>query len=159
MSALDVLTKNALFQNVNAGVVEALASKAKEVTLSPGEALFYEGDESSSMYFIQSGTIAIKKSTSDGDEDLVKVGAGAHLGEMTYLVAEEGVYEKRSASAEAAESITLYEVSFADLTSILSEDQSAGFHFYQNLAINLARKIRKTNEDISSLRSLRLKAI
>ncbi len=130
-----------------------LATLCSTRVLTGGEALFYENDEAPSFYIIETGTIAIRKSAASGDEDVAKMGTGNHFGEMGLL----GEAQRRSATAEAVEPTTVVEIPIRAFEDLINEHQNAGLHFYRNLAVTLAGRIRRTTEDLTGIRSLRLR--
>ena len=79
--------------------------------LEPGEHLFRQGDESSSMYLIESGHIDVELELADATSRLVaRLGPGENLGENSLLAGT-----RRSASAVAHEPVsgwTLYREGF-----------------------------------------------
>ena len=160
MSLKEQLAESTLFTNVESSCLEKISSASEAVELTPGQALFYEGDNSDALYIVRNGTIKIIKSGQEGDQDLAKIGSGSHLGEMTFLHSpEEGAYEKRTASAEAVEASTLIKVPFSILVEHTKAHPAFGCVFYKAIAQNLSARIQKTDEDLVSLKSLRLRHV
>ncbi|NCN41184.1 cyclic nucleotide-binding domain-containing protein [bacterium] len=156
----EALVKISLFSGVPRAALKSVATHAELLELRPGQSLFYEGDDSDSMFVVKSGTVVVKKSSSEGEEDLAKIGSGSHLGEMTFLHSSApGSYEKRTATAEAVEECTLIRIPFASLESAVESDPVFGTYFFKMLAQNLSARIQKTDEDLVSLKSLRLRHV
>jgi CRP-like cAMP-binding protein len=55
------------------------------ITLSPNEYLMREGEESTEMYYVQSGTLAIYKRKGDVEHQIGTIIAGELVGEMSFL--------------------------------------------------------------------------
>ena len=159
MSLENTLRMNSLFSACSDAQLGILAAKATERTITVGETLFYEGEDSTTLYVVKSGTIGLKKSASSGDEDLARIGSNSHLGEMTFLQGASGKYDKRSASAEAVEATTLIEIPFQTLEDLIKNDLQFGLNFYKAVACNLSARIRKTGADLTSLKSLHLRHV
>jgi CRP-like cAMP-binding protein len=158
MSFVSDFKQTPLFNACDDKVLHLIADGATALSLSPGQGLFVEGDAADRLYIVKSGTLVLKKSTSKGEEDLIKIGARSVLGEMALVsVAGSGQYEKRSTSAEAIEGTQLIEIPFAHLEKVLSSHAETGLQFYKNLAINLSGRIRNTVQELASVRSLRLR--
>ena len=156
----EALLKVKLFSSAPESSVQAVAELSEIVEVRPGQALFYEGDDSDCMYVVRSGTVVIKKSSSEDEEDIAKIGSQSHLGEMTFLnCGADGAYEKRTASAEASEESSLIKIPFAGLEKIIEKDSVFGCYFYKMIALNLSGRIQKTDEDLVSLKSLRLRHV
>lgn len=159
MNPMQVLKGSTLFKNWKDTDLLRVADISRQKTLSPGEGLFVEGESSDAFYIVVSGTVAIRK-MSDGDEQAVtNVGPNSHIGEMAMLSGVSASSEKRSAGAEAAESSTILEIPFAPFEKILADTPSLGALFYKNMAVTLAARIRRTTEDLASLRALRLRHV
>jgi len=155
MPAIDVLKSSPLFKGVSEMDLQTLASACQMKSTIVGEVLFHEGEKSSSLFLIQSGTVGIGKMASGGDEAVTHVGAGSHFGEMGML--ESNV--KRSATATVQEPTQLLEVPYSAIETLVQKSPQAGMLFYKNLASNLAGRIRKTTEDLTGLRGLRLRSL
>lgn len=58
---------------------------SESITLKPGEYLLYEGEESSEMYYLQSGTLAVFKRKGDKEHQIGTIISGELVGEMSFL--------------------------------------------------------------------------
>ncbi|MEO5668608.1 MAG: cyclic nucleotide-binding domain-containing protein [Bdellovibrionota bacterium] len=159
MPVIEQLKKSSLFSDCPESSLHKIAKASRLIELAPGQNLFYEGDKSSCFYLVKSGTLVVKKSSSGGEEDLARIGTGSHIGEMTLLNSKLGIYDTRTATAEAAEDSTLVEVPFAILEELIEADAKFGMIFYRSIARNLSARIRKTAEDLTSLKSIHLKHV
>jgi CRP/FNR family transcriptional regulator, cyclic AMP receptor protein len=159
MSFIEELKKSVLFADCPETSLAKIEKSMKLVDIAHGQTLFYEGDEADSFYIVKSGTLLVKKSSKMGDEDLARIGTGSHVGEMTLLNSSGGAYDRRTATAEAAEPTTLVEIPFAELESLIASDAQFGLLFYRAIARNLSARIQKTAEDLTSLKSLHLKHV
>ncbi len=160
MAVIDQLKKSSLFSDCSDATLKQIDKASRIVELAPGQNLFYEGDKAESFYIVKAGTLVVKKSSlGGGDEDLARIGTGSHLGEMTLLNSSLGVYDTRTATAEAAEASILVEVPFAVLEELIQADSKFGMIFYRAIARNLSARIQKTADDLTSLKSLHLKHV
>jgi CRP-like cAMP-binding protein len=158
MSFVSDFKQTLLFSGCEDKVLHVISDGATALSLSAGQTLFSEGEAADRLYIVKGGTIILRKSTSKGEEDLIKIGARSVLGEMALVgMAGAGKYEKRSTSAEAVEPSQLIEIPFALLEKVLLSHPATGLQFYKNLAINLSGRIRNTVEELASVRSLRLR--
>jgi CRP/FNR family transcriptional regulator, cyclic AMP receptor protein len=154
---LEVIQKSSLFQNCSAPALEKLAAKSVLKELGPGQSLFFENENSKSFFLVRSGTITIKKTSEQGDVDIAKIGGGSTLGEMALLRDKNEPYPKRAATAEASEFTILVEIPYEDFEKSIASDPVFGSTFYRNLSAQLAARIRRTAQDFSSLKALRLR--
>ncbi len=58
---------------------------AETVRLMPNEYLMREGEESTEMYYVQSGTLAVFKRKGDQEHQIGSIIAGELVGEMSFL--------------------------------------------------------------------------
>ena len=156
MKITELLKSSALFKDAKEIDLEKVAVTCTERMLSPGETLFFEGEVSSSLFLLASGTINIKKASSKGEEAVTSIAQGSHFGELA-LLNREGGLEKRSAMAEAGEASVIVEVPFTPLLKYIDSSPAFGLLFYRNVAVTLASRIRRTTEDLAGLRALRLR--
>jgi len=154
---LEVVKRSPLFEGCKAETLEAIANLAIVRELGPGQALFFENQDSTSFFLVRSGTIAIKKTSEKGDVDVAKIGTDSYLGEMALLRDAGSAFPKRSASAEAGEATLLAEIPYEAFEGLLQKDPQLAAHFFKNLATQLAGRIRRTVQDLSSLKALRLR--
>ena len=60
-------------------------SGADEIILHPGEYLIREGEESSQMYYLQSGSVAVFKVKGGAEQQIGTIYKGELVGEMSFL--------------------------------------------------------------------------
>ncbi|BCS87447.1 SulP family inorganic anion transporter [Pseudodesulfovibrio sediminis] len=94
--------------------IPALMKVLKREVVDTGEAVFRQGDDSNSMFFVESGRLDVELEVEGGKIlRLKKVGPGAVFGEM-------GIYTlaSRSATVRAAEKCVLYRMTLDKLDAI-----------------------------------------
>lgn len=75
-----------LLEELSDADVENLAGRLRELRLTPGRVLFWEGDPGDHMYFVREGVLVVSKTVTSGVEEvLARVGPGEFLGEMSLL--------------------------------------------------------------------------
>jgi CRP/FNR family cyclic AMP-dependent transcriptional regulator len=83
--------------------LESILERALRRTYGKGEALFHEGDAGDTLHLVETGRVAIRIVTPDGDTaTLAVLGPGEAFGEMALLRRSS----QRSASAFALEAVT-----------------------------------------------------
>lgn len=102
-----VATHDDRISNIADRVVELVTDFAErdpeEVTLSPGEVLFNQGDRGDFVYVVEEGDVEVYRKRADGGEEvLAVVGAGQYFGELGPIL-----NLPRSASARAQSSCRL----------------------------------------------------
>ena len=102
-------------------------------SFAPGEYLCREGDLSDCAYLIQSGTVSILKTNTDGEDVfLTQLGGEEYIGEM-------GLIENRprSASAKAITEVTAQRLFKREFLSHISNDETAAFKLLYRLSERL----------------------
>lgn len=57
----------------------------ESIKLNPGDFLLHEGEESTEMYYLQSGTLAVLKRKGDSVQQIGTIISGELVGEMSFL--------------------------------------------------------------------------
>ena len=136
-----VLDSTELFASLPEEMVEQLRSQARVRDLAKGDLLFAQGDESSELYVVQEGRIAISTRSSDNRESMVAVmESGGLFGEM-------GLFDggPRSAEARALTDTVLVEVAFDDVRAAVEQQPEVLWVIVRLLA----QRIRATDEALA----------
>ncbi len=92
-------------------------------TFAKGETLVHEDDPSDSLHLVESGRLAVRVSTAEGDTAILNVlGPGDYFGELSLLGARAPV---RSASIVALEQARTRSLSVASFRSLCAGNRSA----------------------------------
>ena len=62
-----------------------ITSAKETIKLNPGDHLLHEGEESTEMYYLQSGTLAVFKRKGDKENQIGTIISGELVGEMSFL--------------------------------------------------------------------------
>ena len=119
---LELLAAMPVFGGLDESTLELLTGLAQPVTVKKGDHFFREGDESHSMYVLESGAVVIFKTWQDKSILLRRMKKGDCFGEMALID-----LFPRSASALAVEHCTALEITPATLLEIfrLNSEQFA----------------------------------
>ena len=110
-----------------------------------GEAIAREGDPGDKMWLLVKGSVSIRLETADhrGTRRIASLGRGTVVGEMALI---EGA--RRSASIVADEAVACYELSSDDFNVLLRDSPVVAARIMRNTARELARRLRRTSEDL-----------
>ena len=146
---LDNLKKSDLFALFDRDELQLVHDIARKSSLMQGEYAFREGEPGDSLIILRIGTLRLTKKTKEGDEqELVILGSGAYVGEMSMFI--EGAH--RSASGIATERSEILRIPFADLLALLEGHVEMAAKFYRQMAMGLSRRLNYMNEDFTSLK-------
>lgn len=112
-------------------------AESRIFTFPPKSTIFHEGEETSEMYFILSGSVKIMKSAGNGKNlVLAELGPGAMIGEMSLISGRP-----RSATAQA-----ITEVKVKVITKDIFQKSAAGVPAWAMcIAKVLIERLRQTN--------------
>lgn len=117
-------------------------------TYHEGEPLFLEGDIGRALFIVETGGVELNKAGPDGKpQRLALLGPGTIFGEMALLE-----QLPRSASAVAVERSSLLLLYRSKLDSLLSRHPIVGLEIMAHLAKVLSARLRRTSDELASLR-------
>ena len=142
------LARIPLLQNVPEDALSQLTRSLRRRIYHRGEVIFHQGDPGDTLHLVRNGRVKVVIPAETGDEVLLAIlGPGHCFGELALL---DG--EPRSASVVAMESVETLTLGRQDfLTFVRSNPETA-----ERLLQNLARIIRRVNEDVADLAFLDL---
>ncbi|MDX2065044.1 MAG: cyclic nucleotide-binding domain-containing protein [Fimbriimonadaceae bacterium] len=143
MLDLDAFKKTYLTVGLTDEQIQAIADLATLRRFSPQETLIRMGDQSSDLYVILNGRLAVL--TPDGDK-ISEVGPGSLLGEIALIDARP-----RTANVVCVGLVDAAVIPAQALRSLLSKNRDWGFVVLSNLARVLAGRLRVANEKIEEL--------
>ena len=106
------------------------------VEKSAGEYVMREGEESTTMYFVQSGSLAVYKVKGNAEQQIGTIYAGELVGEMSFLDKEP-----RCATVKAISDCTLLVIPSDKFEKIFNELPK----WYKALVNTLLGRLRKAN--------------
>jgi SulP family sulfate permease len=127
--------------------LQALEQAVEARHFSAGERIFGQGEPGDAIFFVRRGTVRIALRLDDGAErDLVTLGRGDFFGDMAFL--DE---QTRSAGAVARTDVDLYVLPRERFEHLAEQHPRLGRHFYEGLALALARRLRHADAEIRVL--------
>ncbi|TDJ32777.1 MAG: Crp/Fnr family transcriptional regulator [Gammaproteobacteria bacterium] len=132
-----------LFSDLSDEELELIQSRAVARNFPKNAVILNEGDETASLYLIQSGRVKFFLSDADGKEVILNTeGPGGYFGELSLL---DG--QPRSVSVMTLEPSTLQVVSRNDLFDCLRRNPAISL----KLLRHLSRRLRELSDDVRSL--------
>ena len=120
MATADFLRSIDMFSELDDTLLEPIVAQSKTLDLQRGDVLFQSGDDSSDLYIVTRGRIAIGNRSFDGRESLVALmESGDLFGEMP-LFSNDG----RSAEARALEESTVVVIPYQPVKDLYDENPS-----------------------------------
>jgi signal transduction histidine kinase len=151
VSVFDWLKTIPLFSALSDEDLAVLAAEAEEISLEPGETLFFEGDRGDRAYVIAEGEVEILKRSASVNVLLARHGPGEIIGEISLLLEEP-----RSATVRACRPTRLVSIQRDRFQSLLETSAPAARAVFQVLLDrwrNTESKLRQ-NERMSQLATL-----
>ena len=138
---LELLASMPPFGGLNAATLELLTRLAQPIAVSAGEYFFREGDESQTMYVLQTGRVEIYKTWQSTPRVLRYMNAGDCFGEMALID-----LFPRSASALAVESSEALQITPPILHEIYRHDLEQFTLLQMNLGREMSRRLRRIDD-------------
>lgn len=112
---------------------------SETIRLMPNEYLIREGEESSEMYYLQTGTLGVYKRKGDQEHHIGSIISGELVGEMSFLDKQP-----RSATVKALTESILVIIPAEKLDSVLESQPK----WFTALLHTLTERLRKANARI-----------
>ncbi|MBT8039940.1 MAG: cyclic nucleotide-binding domain-containing protein, partial [Gammaproteobacteria bacterium] len=124
-----------MFENLSDDELSLIAKETRERHFESGEVVCEEGSASDTMFFIQSGSVSVRKQ----DVTLARLQAGDYFGEMSLITGAE-----RNASVVTLAPSVLLEVSAPAFHVIIERSPLA----MRNLLTTFDTRLRRHNEKV-----------
>lgn len=135
-----------LSENEFDGLREVLNAQEYEA----GEVICSEGDAGDRMWLLAKGSVSVRLRVDGGPvtRRIASLGRGVPFGEMALIESTA-----RSASIVADEKVVCFELKSADFERLLQENPVVAAKIMRNMARELARRLRRTSEDLRNAMS------
>lgn len=127
------------------GELDRLGELLTKREFAAGDTICREGEDGNRMWLLAKGSVSVRLISADGRMNLriASLSRGTTIGEMALI--EEA---RRSATIVADEHVVCYELLRDGYTRLLSEHPVIATKLLTNLSRELARRLRKTSEDL-----------
>jgi CRP-like cAMP-binding protein len=144
-----LLSKVPAFAGLSSREMKEVAAIVHRREYRPGEPVFYQGDPGLGMYIVQEGEVSIAIADKDGvEKELAVLTEGDFFGELALL--DESA---RSASALCKTECALIGFFRPDLFELIEKNTDLGIKIILKLAEIVSERLRKTDKELSKLRS------
>jgi uncharacterized membrane protein len=135
-----LLSNIALFESLTDDDLTALSQRVETVVYEPGEIIFRQGDEGSSLFAIEDGAVEISYGEGRARVVLASLFNGQYFGELSLF---DG--SPRSATATAAKRSRLIRLDREDLVDFVNKNPDAALR----IIAEMSERLRQTNELMS----------
>ncbi len=148
-SVEELLTKVPSFAELSAKELKEVATIVHKREYRRGELVFYQGDPGLGMYIVQQGEVSITLTAKDGSvNEIAVLTEGDFFGELALI--DEA---PRSANAICKTDCLLIGFFRPDLFELIEKKPTLGIKIVLKLAEIIAQRLRKTDEELSKLKS------
>lgn len=146
MITTDILKQQVLMEGIDEAGLSKIAGIAQRVSITKGDQLFKEKDETKGLWLIHSGKIEISRITADGwRQTLVVLPPGHFFGELSILE-----NRKHVASATALEDTELLLIPKKEFDTLVQEDCALALKLVIKLLIVMSKNLRRMNDKFLS---------
>lgn len=141
------IKKMEIFQYLDAGEIEKIATLLTKLTFKENDVIFKEGDEGDTMFLVSHGCVSILFDIKGKRRKRVaSFGEGVFFGDMALL--EE---KPRSATAIAESDTELYTLTRKDYLKLLEQEPGIASKIQLGIAKELSARLRVTSEELRAL--------
>ncbi len=138
---VELLRNTSIFAAVKPESLDLLLERANRRVVAKGEFFFREGEQGTSIYVLEKGSVSILKRWEGEDYVIRHLGAGDFFGEISVLD-----LLPRSASVVADGDCEAIEFRAMDVLAIARHDLEQFTVIYMNIARELGRRLRHANQ-------------
>lgn len=136
----ELLSNIALFESLTEDDLDGLVQGVEEVAYQPGEVIFRQGDQGSSLFVIEDGAVEIAYGEGKARVILATLFTGQYFGELSLF---DGT--PRSATATATKPSSLLRLDRDDLVEFVNKNPQAALR----IIAEMSERLRQTNELMS----------
>jgi CRP-like cAMP-binding protein len=113
-----------------------------------GDTICSEGEEGDRMWLLAKGSVSVRLMLGDGKgyRRITSLARGTTLGEMALVE-----LARRSATVVADEPVICYELRREDFERLVADEPQLATKLLANLSRELARRLRKTSDDLRNM--------
>ena len=152
------LSRFPIFAGLSSDQLHRVKNILVEKEFSEGEEITKEGKKGEELFVLLDGSVEVSKSLTlmvgrgdvdTRDKSLVQLRSenAPYFGEMAILSKES----RRSATVKALESCSVGIIKRSDLITLCQSDKEIGYIILRNIAVHLAERLEKANQDILKL--------
>ena len=82
---VDALSRVDVFRALDAGSIDRLARRLRQVVFGPGEVILRQGDPGDSLYVVRRGSVAVQIGVLGASKEVAALGEGEFFGEMSLM--------------------------------------------------------------------------
>jgi len=124
-------------ENLSADTYQHLVRIAETLTLSEGTVLITEGDQSRTLFILESGSLNVSQKTGNGEQQLGTIEPGDVTGEIAFID-----QRPRSATVTVGQAARLLKLDHAKVIHTLVDNPAALADLVQALAIRVTLRLR-----------------
>lgn len=136
----EILSMIPLFGGLAPEMLSYFVSKLQRVNLIPGQVVYDEGDAAHDLYIVATGSCAVYKPTSHGDNMLNTLKPRDFFGDMSFIDMQH-----RSATVRAHERSVLWRLSYSALREAYLHDPKSYTLVVMNIAREMSRRLRRAD--------------
>ena len=146
-------TRLALLQNMpvfgalREDSLEFILDHAKFTSVDEADFFFREGEQGTSMFVLEQGTVLVLKAWEGRDYELARLGVGDCFGEMSLIEACD-----RSASVRAEEACRAIELSIDTMQELYQHDLEQFAIIQMNMSREVCRRLRRADDELFEAR-------
>lgn len=135
-----LLKKTSVFAGLPRRLLGRLGAQLFEKAYAAGDLVFREGDPGKGLFVLLDGSVAIIRTTPDGEQSLASLGPGACFGELALIDDQP-----RSATARATTPCRLLILYRSHFEALVEGDRAIAVVVMRNLLRTLAGYVRQAN--------------
>ncbi len=149
MEGFEFLKNTSLFDRLALAEMKRLWNICQNRTYEPNEIIIEQDRPGKGLYVIKKGNVKVQRAEAGKVSDLVELGPGAHVGEMS-LVDRASTSARVVAGEQGAEA---FEISSDNFEELIQSDDKIAIKVYRVFAETFCDRLRKTTAELSAIKA------
>jgi tetratricopeptide (TPR) repeat protein len=149
MEGFEFLKNTSLFDRLSLNEMKQLWNICENRVYEPGQVIIEQDRPGTGLYINKKGSIKVQRVEGDKVSELVELGPGAHVGEMS-LVDSAPTSARVVAGDQGAE---VFEISSDNFEDLIQSDDKIAIKVYRVFTETFCDRLRKTTAELSALKA------
>ena len=149
MDGFEFMKGTPIFENLSLAELKAFYNISEIKQFKNGDILIEQGVPGKALYIIKKGTVWIQRVAGEQVTNIVELGTGVHVGEMSLM--DDGPTSARVTAAK--DETEVFEITRDKFDELLRSSDRTALKLYRVFVGTLSKRLRETTQELGTLKS------